>query len=90
MNEITFEDMLIHYESKVTELTDEITDVRNQFKRAIETAQISWRGRAAEAFEEKTMQMLAELTKADGLLSDVMTIIVAIKNAVLSPVDPLV
>lgn len=72
MDEITLEDMLLHYESKLKEAADEIQRIQSQMKKMALLLDDGWRGEAAEACRDKLQSVIEELTRADGDLSDAM------------------
>lgn len=72
MDEITLEDMLLHYESKLKEAADEIQCIQSQMQKMMLLLDDGWRGEAAEACRDKLQSVIEELTRADGDLSDAM------------------
>lgn len=73
MEEITFEDILVHYEGKLRETSEEIENIKNLLRNCVGSSEGSWSGNAAEAFRSKMEGVNAELTKAYGQLSEAMT-----------------
>lgn len=76
MDEITFEDVLTHYQLKIKEAFDEVETVKNELKKAQAGLETGWSGEAAEACHTKleTIQQdlaktLAELSQAQVKLS---------------------
>lgn len=72
MDEITVEDMLLHYESRLKEAAEEIQRIQTQMQRMTLLLEDGWRGEAADACRDKLQSVIEELTRADGDLSDAM------------------
>lgn len=70
MDEITFEDMLFHYEGKLREAAEEIQNLRNQLKRITAEFDGVWKGQAAETCRVKLETIDNELNKSNNELSE--------------------
>lgn len=73
MDEITFEDILNHYEVKLRESSEEIQNIKNTLKRCISLSESSWKGLAADSFRLKLENINSELNKSYGELSLALT-----------------
>ena len=81
MEPITFEETLVHYKNKLSEILDYINGLSSQLDKEIECVNSSWKGRGAEACRIKIEDMKIELDKArlsiehaDTAVSEVLTI----------------
>lgn len=70
MDEITFDDMLFHYEAKLKEASEEIQNIKRQIKQIIAALDSGWSGKAAAACREKLEYIAGELAKSDGEISE--------------------
>ncbi len=70
MDGITFEDMLLHYEGKLQEASDELQGLRHSLKAVLETLELSWNGNAANACRQKLEETDARAVKSENALSD--------------------
>jgi len=78
MEQITFMDVLTHYQMKLKEVQDEIERIRHQLKRAEQEADATWEGPAAEACLLKLATLYEDLGKALTELSETMVRLTAI------------
>lgn len=69
MEEITFTDILTHYQIKLREAIDEIEAIRSNMKNAEESIETGWSGEAAEACRLKLDEIDGEAAKALDNLS---------------------
>ena len=69
MDEITFEDVLTHYQLKLKEAFDEVEMVKNELKKAQADVQTGWSGEAAEACHGKLEAIQLDLGKSLAELS---------------------
>lgn len=79
MEEITFEDMLTHYQLKLKEASDGIETLKNYLRRAQMCLDDGWKGTAADACRCKLETVNGELAKAQAELSDALTKLSAIE-----------
>lgn len=63
MDEITFVDVLTHYQMKLKEASDEVETIKNQVKKAESHIDTGWVGSAADACRLKLESVNGELTK---------------------------
>jgi len=63
MDEITFVDVLTHYQMKLKEASDEVETIKNQVKKAEGTIDSGWTGAAADACRLKLESVNGELAK---------------------------
>ena len=70
MEQITFMDVLTHYQLKLKEVQDEIERIRHQLKRAEQEADAAWEGPAAEACLLKLAALHEDLGKSLTELSE--------------------
>ena len=63
MEEITFVDVLTHYQMKLKEASDEVETIKNQVKKAESHIDSGWIGAAADACRLKLESVNGELTK---------------------------
>ncbi len=80
MEEITFEDILVHYKNKTQEYTEQITNIRTQLKKVEALAESSWNGGAANAFKNKLNEQIEEINKVLAYLSEVTAKFALIQN----------
>ena len=80
MGEITFEDILIHYERKLRETSEEIEDIKKILRDCIGILDETWSGDASNTFRVKVEGVNAQLTKSYGQLSEALTKLTAIKK----------
>lgn len=69
MDEITFEDVLTHYQLKIKEAYDDVETLKNDLKKAQAGIEAGWSGAASEACFEKLEAITQELTKTLAELS---------------------
>ena len=72
MDEITFEDILSHYQLKIQEANDGIQSVKNALKKANASIEAGWKGPSAEACTLKLEDVRAAIAKAESELSETM------------------
>lgn len=70
MDEITFDDMLFHYEAKLKEASEEIQNIKKQIKQINATFDSGWSGKAATACREKLEYVAGELDKSHSEISE--------------------
>lgn len=70
MNEITFADVLSHYQLKLKEAYDEVETLKNQIKKAEASIDSGWKGMAADACRHKLETVNGELAKTQTELSE--------------------
>ena len=70
MDEITFGDVLIHYQHKLEETADQLTDLRSQLKAAQMTAEDCWEGQAGNACRDKLNELSMRLNRCESSISD--------------------
>lgn len=70
MEEITFTDILTHYQIKLREAIDEIERIRSDMNHAEERIETGWSGEAAEACRFKIHEIDRQASKALDDLSD--------------------
>ena len=63
MEEITFVDVLTHYQMKLKEASDEVETIKNQVKKAESHIDSGWTGAAADACRLKLESVNGELAK---------------------------
>ena len=80
MDEITFEEILFHYERKLRAAADEIQSLRNQLNRTVSALDSVWTGLAASSCQNKLETIDRELNKASGELSEAFTKLFAAKE----------
>lgn len=86
MDEITFVDMLFHYEGKLKESVEEIQSIKSQVNRIRIMIDSSWSGKAASVSGEKLHFILNELTKTEGALSEALLRLSAIGELLAEPI----
>ena len=82
MEEITFVDILTHYEIKLKEISDEIETIKNQIRKTEGTIEASWRGMAAEACQLKLQTINKEISKSLSEISEALVNLSVIKEIV--------
>lgn len=85
MDEITFEDVLMHYQGKLQELSDQIQDIRSSVQQAHICAEEGWHGLAAAACMEKLDELSVELSRTDGDISEALVQLGAVGAAAAAP-----
>lgn len=78
MEEITFVDVLTHYQMKLKEASDEVETIRNQLKKAQSHVDSGWGGDAADACRLQLESVDGELTKTLSELSEALVKLSAI------------
>ena len=80
MEEITFFDVLTHYQIKLKEVTDEVEAIKNQIKKAEAHIDAGWSGPAADACRLKLESVNNELGKTLTEMSDALIKLSAISD----------
>ena len=88
MEEITFLDVLTHYQMKLKEVTDEVELVKNQIKKAEMHIDTGWSGEAAEACRLKLESINNELVKSLAEMSEALVKLSAIGEVLAE--DPII
>lgn len=70
MDEITFMDALSHYQTVLSQLSEEVERIRSQLLLSRQTLDESWSGPAAEACRLKLETLYPELNRVLSELSD--------------------
>lgn len=70
METVTFEDMLIHYERKLSEASEELSGIKLLTKEALALLEECWQGEAALSCSEKLIETLSYIQKADNDLNE--------------------
>ena len=78
MDEITFVDVLTHYQIKLKEASEEVETIKNQVKKAESHIDDGWIGTAAEACRLKLESVNGELAKTLTEISEVLVKLSAI------------
>ncbi len=78
MEEITFTDILTHYELKLQETSEGLQDVKNTIKKALAIIESGWKGQAADACRIKLEEINSEINKSASELSEAMAKLSAI------------
>lgn len=78
MEEITFLDVLTHYQLKLKELTDELESMRHRVRLAEAQSEESWQGAASEAMRLHLHTAEEDLSRTLGELSEALTRLTAI------------
>ena len=69
MDEITFEDVLTHYQLKIKEAYDEVESIKHDLKKAQADLENGWSGAASEACFTKLEAIVQDLGKTLAELS---------------------
>ena len=72
MDEITFVDVLTHYQMKLKEVSDAVETIKNQVKKAECHIDTGWTGAAADACRLKLESVNCELAKTLTEISEVL------------------
>lgn len=70
MQEITFEDVLTHYQLKLKELSDEIAELENELKKSHISIESGWKSEAADACTLKLETVENELGRIKSEISE--------------------
>ena len=70
MEEITFVDMMFHYEEKLKESSEGIQSIKNQINKLNAVIDSSWSGKAASACRDKLDFVIEELAKTESEISE--------------------
>lgn len=73
MEEITFEDILTHYELKLKESSENLQSVSQSIKKSISVIDSGWKGSAADTCRIKLEDIVLDIGKIQGNISDAMT-----------------
>lgn len=63
MEEITYNDVLLHYERMMTDITDELQQLKDRLEKISVYSQQVWKGEAGDACFEKTQELCEEIRK---------------------------
>lgn len=63
MEEITYNDVLVHYERMMTDITDELQRLKDRLDKISVYSQQVWKGEAGNACFEKTQELCEEIRK---------------------------
>ena len=78
VEEITFADVLTHYQLKLTAAADEVETIKLQIKKAEGCIEMGWTGAAADACRRKLEDITGELGKTLNELSEALVKLSAI------------
>ncbi len=78
MDEITFVDVLSHYQLKLKEVSDEVETIKKNLKKAEGCIDSGWTGASADACRLKLEYVSSELTKSLTELSEALVKLSAI------------
>lgn len=81
MEEITFEDILIHYSLKLKETSDEVEAIKNLLKKAEGSIDAGWTGSAADACRLKLESVNGDLAKTLTEISEALIKLSAISES---------
>lgn len=90
MEEITFLDVLTHYQMKLKEVSDEVETIKAQIKKAESYIDAGWTGTAAEACRLKLETVNNELGKTLAEMSEALIKLSAIGDALAEETPPLI
>lgn len=90
MEEITFLDVLTHYQMKLKEVSDEVETIKTQIKKAEGHIDTGWTGTAAEACRLKLETVNNELGKTLAEMSEALIKLSAIGDALAEETPPLI
>lgn len=80
MEEITFVDMLTHYELKLKESSENLQNASQSIKKSISIIDSGWTGDAADACRLKLEDVTLDIGKIQGNISDAMNELSAVGN----------
>ena len=90
MEELSFNDVLTHYQLKIREASEEVEAMRNLLKKAQSHMDAGWAGPAADACRLKLETLHAELTKTLADLSEALIGLTAISEAAAEEIIPMI
>lgn len=61
MEEITYNDVLVHYENMMTDITDELQRLKDKLEKISVYSQQVWKGNAGEACFDKTQELCEDI-----------------------------
>ena len=70
MDEITMAEMLLHYQDRLLEISEQIADIR-ALKEAVLCAENGWKGMAADACLNRLLDLDRQLTQVDADTAEV-------------------
>ena len=84
MESITFEDVLIHYQTRLKETSDEIETIKSEIKKAESYIDSGWQGDASDVCRLKLETVNGELSKALSDISEALVKLSAINEELAS------
>lgn len=81
MDELIFGDVLLHYQKKLQEASDQIDHIRRQLTQELTLVDTNWKGMAANSCRDKISLFNQELSKAGGEIAETMALLGAISSA---------
>lgn len=63
MEEITYNDVLVHYQRMMADITDELQQLENSLEKISVFSQQTWKGKAGDACFEKLQELYGEIKK---------------------------
>lgn len=90
MEEITFTDVLTHYQMKLQEASDEVTLIKNQLKKATGHIDAGWTGATADALRLKLETVSTDLSRTMNELSEALVKLSAIGELLAEEEIPLI
>lgn len=78
MDEITFVDVLTHYQMKLQEVSDAVNDLKSRLRKVAAESEAAWRSPAADTFLLKLNAVDAELAKTLSEISEAFVKLTAI------------
>lgn len=90
MEELSFNDVLTHYQLKIREASEEVEAVRNLLRKAQTHMDAGWAGPAADACRIKLETLQADLTKTLADLSEALNSLTAIGEAAAEEIIPVI
>ena len=64
MEEITYNDVLVHYQRMMADITDELQQLENSLEKISVFSQQMWKGKAGDACFEKLQELCDEVKNA--------------------------
>lgn len=61
MEEITYNDVLVHYQRMMADITDELQQLENSLEKISVFSQQTWKGKAGDACFEKLQELCDEV-----------------------------
>lgn len=90
MEEITFMDVLTHYQIKLREASDDVENIRKQLKKAQNCVEMGWSGPSAEACLLKLEYINSEMNKTLAEMSEALTRLSAVEELLLDEANNLI